>query len=143
MPVLRASLQISRDHYLAPCQMTQVPPTTIQSSPITSLALPVHRGVGGYIPGLLDSTGPRALGPWTATALLFVLVGFRSGLEASYFQSVTKTGSINCLPKSSILLKIVVPTLAPLRVPEAELHYSKEFLAIWDRMLNKSGFPSL
>lgn len=143
MPVLRASLQISWDHHLAPCQMTQVPPTIIQSSSITSLALPVHHGAGGYIPGLLDSTGPRALGPWIATALLFVLVGFRSGLEASYLQPVTKTGSINCLPKSSILLKIVVPTLIPLRVPEAELHYSKGFLAIWDRMLSKSGFPSL
>lgn len=57
----------------------------------------------------------------------------RGGLEASYFQPVTKTGSINCFPKSSILPKIVVPTLAPLGVSEAELHYSKGFLAIWDR----------
>lgn len=68
-----------------------------------------------------------------------MLVGFRSGLEASYFQPVTKTGSINYLLKSSILLKIVVLTLAPLRVSEAELHYSKGFLAIWDRVLNKLG----
>lgn len=66
---------------------------------------------------MTQGTGPvKSMLLLSVTVLLFVLVSLRSGLEASHFQPVTKTGSINCLPKSNILGQIVVYILAPLRI---------------------------
>lgn len=89
--------------------MTQAPLTTIQSS----LSLPVHQACpprrGYHTWAAVEHMNPVHWAAWKALLLLreavplLVLVGLRSGLQASYPQPVTKIGCLNYLPKSSIL----------------------------------------